>query len=285
VTLAEVVIIGAGTVGSVLARGLRKAGLAVKLRPLRRGLPKQRVEADLVVLAVRDDEIAQVADRLASAGLLGHRRRTVGVVHCAGALGPEVLATLRAPRVAVAQMHPLLSFADRQAPPQLRGGYVHVTGDRAACRLATQACRALEMKSVTIEGFDLVLYHAAAALLANGAVALVGSAQAALETAGADPDLAGAMLAPLLRSVAENVARLGLPAALTGPVRRGDLGAVRAHLARLSAKTPGQVALYQVLTTAQVPLARALAAASSESPNEGAAEKYDAIAQLLSDPR
>ncbi|MBW2455673.1 MAG: DUF2520 domain-containing protein [Deltaproteobacteria bacterium] len=271
----QLTIIGAGKVGSALGRAFRKAGLSVTLRPLRRGLPQRLPRADLVILAVRDDDIAQVAGELAAAGLLARRRKHSAVVHCAGSLGADCLAALQSTRVSVGQMHPLLSFADRRHGPELQGAYVHIHGDDRACRLAARVSRAVGMVPITIDPLDLALYHAAAALLSNGAVALAAGSAATLEAAGADAAVGSAMLAPLLRSVADNLDRLGLPAALTGPVRRGDAEAVGAHLRHLAARAPGQLALYRALVEAQLPIARAL--------NEASAEKFDAIARLLAE--
>ena len=73
------------------------------------------------------------------------------------------------------------------------------------------------------------------------------------------------MLAPLLASVAHNAGVVGLPDALTGPVRRGDARAVRAHLLRLREHAPEVLPLYRALVEAQLPMAKVLAEAPLES--------------------
>jgi predicted short-subunit dehydrogenase-like oxidoreductase (DUF2520 family) len=110
-----------------------------------------------------------------------------------------------------------------------------------------------------------VAYHAAAGLVANGAAALAAGGAALLGRAGVDGATAAAMLGPLLRSVAENVERLGLPEALTGPVRRGDVAGVGKHLETLARLAPDLVGLYVAMAATQVPLARALGDAPGES--------------------
>jgi predicted short-subunit dehydrogenase-like oxidoreductase (DUF2520 family) len=59
-------------------------------------------------------------------------------------------------------------------------------------------------------------YHAAAALVANGGATLCSAGIELLVRAGMPRTQAARALGPLLRSVAEHVGRLGLPAALTG---------------------------------------------------------------------
>src|SRR5690606_18562594 len=66
------------------------------------------------------------------------------------------------------------------------------------------------------------------------------------------------VVGPLLASVGHNVARLGPQAALSGPVRRGSSQTVRAHLDRIAAVAPDQLALYRAVVRAQLPLARAI---------------------------
>ncbi len=82
------------------------------------------------------------------------------------------------------------------------------------------------------------------------------------------------MLGPLLRSVADNVERLSLPVALTGPVRRGDAKAVERPLAVIQSRSPDLVPLYRALVAAQLPLARELAEADPRA--------FDAIEAIAS---
>ncbi len=261
--MSAIFIFGAGKVGAGLARALRAAGDQVTLRPHRKGLPTRRIEADLIILAVRDRDLAGVAEALTSRGLVGHRR--VAVVHCAGALGPEALAAARGPRVAVAQMHPMISFASKDRTPDLARGQLHVDGDAAAVRAARALGKRLGMTPRTIPGLDRVAYHAAAGLVANGAAALAAGGVELLGKAGVDAATAAAMLGPLLRSVADNVERLGLPEALTGPVRRGDAVGIGKHLDTLERLAPELLPIYVAASRTQIPLARALAEAPPSS--------------------
>jgi predicted short-subunit dehydrogenase-like oxidoreductase (DUF2520 family) len=266
-----VFVFGAGKVGTGLTRALRATGLRVTLRAQRRGLPRRKIEADIVILAVRDRDLAPLAEGLQKSRRIGHRKVTV--VHCAGALGPEVLAGARGKNVSIAQMHPMISFASKAFTPSLARGQLHVDGDREAVRSASALGRRLGMTPRTIAGLDRVAYHAAAGLVANGAAALSAGGVELLERAGVDRAVAAAMLGPLLRSVAENVQRLGLPQALTGPVRRGDVTGVERHLQTLERLSPELVPVYVASNRIQLPLARAL--------NEAPAENFELLQRKL----
>jgi predicted short-subunit dehydrogenase-like oxidoreductase (DUF2520 family) len=250
----KIVIVGAGKVGTALARALGKTSHRSTLCRARRELPRLRADLDLVVLAVRDSALPDLVRRIARAGWIPPRS---AVVHVAGALGPEVLAPLRAVSAGVAQAHPLLAFASARRSPDFSGAHLLVSGDRVAVRRASVLGRAIGMRPRAWR-IDPGRYHAAAALTANGAMGLLAAAAELLETAGIGRREAVGALAPLLRSAAENAVALGLPAALTGPIRRGDAAAVRRHLAAISMYLPEIKELYSATGRAQLSLAREL---------------------------
>ncbi|MCE7890882.1 MAG: hypothetical protein DYH12_14500, partial [Sorangiineae bacterium PRO1] len=84
----NVVVIGRGKVARAIQARLGKSSHRVKVLASRGRLPKIGDDVELIVLAVRDDAIADLARRLAAT-----RARPLGaaVIHVAGALGPEVL--------------------------------------------------------------------------------------------------------------------------------------------------------------------------------------------------
>jgi predicted short-subunit dehydrogenase-like oxidoreductase (DUF2520 family) len=261
----SVAIFGAGKVGSAIHRGLRAARVDCSLRAARRGLYEHPVRASLLVLTVRDREIPIVARALAEKHLV---TKETAVVHVAGALSAEALAAVRASSAGVAQMHPMIAFASTDWSPTIAGGHAHVAGDREAVRRAKKLCGALGLHPRTFPSLDPVLYHASAGLVANGAAALAAAGLSALRAAGVPDAVIPRLLGPLLRSVADNVEHLGLPQALTGPVRRGDARAVEAHLATLRRISPELEGLYRAMGRAQLPLAREVGDASAEALDE-----------------
>jgi predicted short-subunit dehydrogenase-like oxidoreductase (DUF2520 family) len=252
---------GAGKVGRALARALRRSGVKTTLRAARRGLPR-RIDADVVVLAVRDTELRPLAEMLARARIV---RRSAVVLHVAGALDATPLSPMRGLCAGVAQMHPCLAFASPRFSPSFAGCRVCIQGDPRAAARARQVAHLLRMKPWTVRQLDATLYHAAAGLVANGAAGLAALGAELLARAGVPPLIAPKILGPLLRSVADNVQTLGFPEALTGPVRRGDVQAVESHLAIVRRKLPKAVRLYAASVEAQLPLARAIGDASAEN--------------------
>jgi predicted short-subunit dehydrogenase-like oxidoreductase (DUF2520 family) len=266
----KVFILGAGKVGRALARGLKAYGDDVTLRPARKGVPKQRIDADIVVLSVREKQLGPLGADLAASGVL---KKSAVVVHNAGSLSADALSGLRGACAGVAQMHPMISFASTKFFPTLTRGHCHVKGDPIAEKRARTLAKHLGMTPRTFATLDTVGYHAAAGLVANGAAALAAIGAELLVVSGVPRADAPKMLGPLLRSVAENVEALGFPEALTGPVRRGDAGAIERQIGLLREKLPDAVPLFVASAWAQLPLARAIGDAPAES--------FDAMARVL----
>ena len=266
----NVFIVGSGKVGRALTRALTAAGHSVRIVSARRSLPAVTEETDLVILAVRDGMLDVLARRLARAGSVPRR---AAVIHVAGALGPDVLAPLRPFCGGVGQAHPLASFASTRRPPDLKGALLLVRGDPLALRRSRELGRALGMVARTWPAVDAASYHAAAALAAGGAVALLAAAASMLESAGAPRREAVTALAKLLGTSVGNVERLGLPAALTGPIRRGDASTVRRHLAAFRSQAAEIKDVYLATARLQLALAREL--------GEVPAKDLEAVRDLL----
>ena len=96
-------------------------------------------------------------------------------------------------------------------------------------------------------------YHAGAVFMANYAVALASVAEQLAQRAGVPPDIAGRLYLPLLSGAVRNLEGTPPVRALTGPIRRGDISTVRAHLAALSGTDRR---LYAVLGLQTLSLAR-----------------------------
>src|SRR5450432_2685756 len=232
----SVFIMGAGVVGTALAARLVRAGIPVtglhgrqvELTDAARAIsgvvgstgdvPQILSESDVIIISVRDDRVSEVAERLASEGRL---RREQILLHTSGANPARLILAAALPHVrAVGTLHPLVSFADaRVAVEGLQQVAFGIEGDEPARAIAKRIVRALGARAVFLEAENLALYHAGAVMASNYVVALADTAQSLLIKAGVPADQALPILIPLLQSVVQNLAQLGLPGALTGRSR------------------------------------------------------------------
>jgi predicted short-subunit dehydrogenase-like oxidoreductase (DUF2520 family) len=214
-----IAIVGDGRLGRALAGALRATG------PFGRG--HDGTGADVVLLCVPDGEIAAAAAAVAPGPLVGH---------CSGATGLDVLA----PHEAFG-LHPLMTVTRRGA--DFAGAGAAVAGSSArALAFARRLAERLGMRPFEIAAEDRAAYHAGASMASNFLVALETAAE---RISGVDRSL----LVPLVRASVETWAAEG-PAALTGPIARGDEATVARHREAIGERAPDLLALYDALADA-----------------------------------
>ncbi len=120
------------------------------------------------------------------------------------------------------------TFTGREVP-KLSGVIFAVEGDAAARRVAQRIARQLGGVPVTIDARSKAAYHAAGALVAGHALALIEAATRILMRSGFTRRRAMQAVLPLTRQMLDNFERFGPRAAWTGPIARGDYAIVRAH--------------------------------------------------------
>jgi predicted short-subunit dehydrogenase-like oxidoreductase (DUF2520 family) len=206
--------------------------------------------ADVIVLATPDDAIAVAADALAEQQAVSARQV---VLHLSGLLDREALRALAPTGAGLGSFHPLQTIADpASAPARLLGAYAGIEGDARAEAEGEWLALMLGMHPIRLTAAAKPAYHAGAVFVANYLIALAGVAERLALEAGVPPGDASRLYLPLLRGAASNL-DAGAAAALTGPIVRGDLETIRAHLAALGAEDR---ALYRQLGLATLPLAR-----------------------------
>jgi len=186
--------------------------------------------APVVLLCVPDDAIAAAADMVVPGPLVGH---------CSGVSTLDVLGGREA-----FSLHPLLTVTGPGT--QFQGVWAAIAGNsQRALGLAELLAEILGLRPVQVADTDRAAYHAAASFAANFLVTIESAAAELMATAGLDR----AVLLPLARAALENWGRLG-PAALTGPVARGDIGTVARHRAVVHSRTPELAELFDTLVGA-----------------------------------
>jgi predicted short-subunit dehydrogenase-like oxidoreductase (DUF2520 family) len=252
-------VIGAGRVGAVLAAALRARGHVIvsvagesdaskrRAGDLLPGVPIAKPTAvargcDVLLLTVPDDMLENVVTQLAASGAL---RAGQIVVHTSGSHGLRVLepATLVGARPVA--LHPAMTFTgtalDLDRLPECVFGVTAGPDERDwAAEVVDELGATVMWVPEELRG----LYHAGLAHGANHLVTLVTQAMELLSASGAaDP---AAILRPLLQAALDNALAEG-DSALTGPIVRGDVNTVRAHLAEIARTAPDTLPSYVAL--------------------------------------
>jgi predicted short-subunit dehydrogenase-like oxidoreductase (DUF2520 family) len=261
-------VVGAGRVGAVLAAALRRAGYEIVAAAGESDASRSRIAAllpgvpvlkptdvaracDLLLLTVPDDMLDNVVTTMADSGAIHEGQY---VAHTSGRHGLAVLGPAREVGARVLAVHPALTFTGTDVDlDRLPGTAFGLTAGAAERELAESLVADLGGRPTWVPEEMRTLYHAGLAHGANHLVTLVTEAMEILSAAGvSDP---AATLRPLLTAALDNALEQG-DAALTGPIVRGDVGTVRAHLDDLRANAPQSVASY--VTLARATLGRAV---------------------------
>ena len=262
-------IVGAGAVGTALGVALTRAGWPVHAVASRDPGRRERFrslvdvsrvfadpepildEVELIILAVPDDAIAPLA---ASLRMYGGQ----AMIHTSGALGAEVLAPAMAAGTQIGAFHPLVAFADTErAVEALHGATIAIEGDDQLASMLAAMAEALGATPVRLAPGSKAAYHAAAVLAAGGFVALLDAIAELGRVAGLDEAGSLAIYGPLIEGTLGNARALGIRAALSGPMTRGDVGTLEAHRETLGLHAPNVIPLYVAAAGREIDLGEA----------------------------
>ncbi|MBO2521658.1 MAG: DUF2520 domain-containing protein [Firmicutes bacterium] len=244
-----VAIIGAGRVGAAVGALLHRQGVPIAgvmrrtmaaareaVRLIGAGTPttdpvRAAEGAEVVFITVPDGEIQSMAAALGR-GLTLDRRHLL--VHTSGALPA---AALRVPGTEGAlhlSLHPIQTVADPlSGAEKLQGSVFGLEGEPEAVARGKELVALMRGIPVVIRPGQKPLYHAASCVASNYLVALAGASLDLYCLAGMTEEQALAAVRSLFEGALDNIRRLGVAGALTGPIERGDVETVRRHVEAL----------------------------------------------------
>lgn len=270
-------VVGAGRVGSVLGAALRAAGHEVvavsavsdasrdRAATLLPGVPVRDVPdvvaaSDVVLLTVPDDAIGPLVT-----GLAAHDAWAGGrlAVHTSGFRGLDVLQPVVDAGGDAVVLHPVMTFTGTPSDvDRIVGTPIAVTASMGADLLADALALDLGGEPFRLADEDRATYHAALSHAANHLTTIVAQSGQLLRSIGIDDS--ARLLRPLLEAALENTLQRG-DRALTGPVVRGDVGTVAAHLEALERQPADIRRAYRALASATTERAAARRACPAES--------------------
>jgi len=243
--LPETTVIGLGALGMALVKALSSRDIPVKsifnrtpekVRTLSRQLdipisgafPEDSSQlGELVFITVPDGAINEVAERLSH--LKGDFEGRF-YVHCSGNESANLLNPLAEKGGRTASFHPLQTFTPQSGPESFNGIYFSLQGDEEVFPIIENIAKIFDAHSFRITARQKPYLHAAAVMASNYLYTLL-DASAGIGALGGLPEsqLQQALL-PLIQTTLENAEGMSFAEALSGPIKRGDLGTVQKHL-------------------------------------------------------
>jgi predicted short-subunit dehydrogenase-like oxidoreductase (DUF2520 family) len=222
-------------------RSLSPADRLLEVR--RASLDELLGSSDIILAAVSDHSLSEIAGRLAAAP------PDVALLHCSGSLTSAVFN-----RPNGFSLHPLLALPAVGKSSTLRNVLLVFEGPPGSRQIAEEIARITGALLATVSGENKPLYHAAAVFASNYIAALLHLAESLMRDSGVAADGGGAEAAPELRDALAQLARSAVEnwranrggQAFTGPVIRGERDVVRRHLDALG-RRPELIPIYRDL--------------------------------------
>ncbi|UYO96880.1 DUF2520 domain-containing protein [Microbacterium sp. M28] len=230
---ATIAVVGAGRLGTVLARALRATEFDVRGPS---GRTDEIPQSDIALLCVPDAAIPEAAARTRPhVTLLGH------------VSGATPLTDVDF------SIHPLQTFTGTESPEVFHGIGAAIDGRTPIAREAAEhLARAVGARPFPVDDAHRASYHAAASFASNFVLTVLDAAEHLAESAGVSD--ARDLLAPLVRQSVDNWRERGASEALTGPIARGDIATVERQ--REAAEREGLDVLFDALANATGVVAR-----------------------------
>ena len=167
------------------------------------------------------------------------------VVHCSGMLSSSILKTIKQKNIYRASIHPLKSFSD---PSEVRfnNTFCAFEGDAKAYRVINKLFAAIGGTVFKISAKEKTNYHLASVIANNFTTILHELATSYFEKSNIPKSIAKQMVSTLMQDVINNVAHLPHEKVLTGPLQRGDVAVLKAHLQKI--KNPKHKKLYALFS-------------------------------------
>lgn len=249
----KMTLIGAGNVAWHLAPTLEAAGCSItqiysrrkkKAEELTRRLYQATVQthldfsdspAELFILAVSDDAIAEVARQI-------QLPAEAIVVHTSGGQSLEVLADAPTERIGV--FYPLQTFS-KPRPVNFRNIPICLeANDSEVLHRLARLAKSISRKVMVISSEERALLHVAAVFANNFTNHMLQIAEQLLQ----DHQLDFTMLHPLIEETVAKALEIGPAQSQTGPARRHDKKTINHHLKYLRTYGPAYAKVYQAIT-------------------------------------
>ncbi len=265
-------IVGPGNVGTALALGLKRRGHSIVSIIGRSVVSARRCaklvsckrysdrcadidpRTNLLLIATPDSVVDSVAHDVARSAPLRHNQ--LSAFHVSGVLTSDALRPLTKRGALCFSLHPIQTFTQRRSPEVLatvlRGISYGFEGNSRAEKIARRIVQDLRGTLQIVPKEQKILYHIACVFASNYLLTVIEAA----ETIGTKLRWkAPRSFGPLIEQTITNARRSRSADVLTGPIARGDVETVRAHIGQLRKRFPELLPIYRELGLRTVEIA------------------------------
>jgi len=211
------------------ADGLQRAEAYIHFEMSTHRWTEVDLSVDWIVIAVRDDAIEELVNRLASRGDL---HQGIKVFHSSGFYDASVLEPLARKGARTGSLHPIISVADIPTGIRELARAVYSCEGPIAAELV-RGVEAIGGTAIRVNGDQKKVIHLAAVLTNNFLTSLMEVIRQLHRDCGLTAEAAGQLIGPISRQSTQKGWERDFTDALTGPIARGDEKTISEHLAFL----------------------------------------------------
>jgi predicted short-subunit dehydrogenase-like oxidoreductase (DUF2520 family) len=200
-------------------------------------------ETEIIILAVSDGEIDNVADEIVSSEMPKGRL----VIHLSGSFSIDKLKRISEQGGRIGSLHIMQSFPTTDRV-NIKGSYCGIEYDEEGVGVVLRdICHKLELKAFKISSEGKVLYHIAGVFASNFLTGNIFSSENLLRDAGLSKEESENILIPIVESTFRNIEKRGVLNSLSGPAERGDWDVIKNHIFNMRERAKGGNKLYSKL--------------------------------------
>lgn len=188
---------------------------------------KEIVESsDIIFITTPDSEILSVWNQLKKLSI-----RNKLICHCSGVLSSEIFSDISKCGAYSYSVHPMFAISDKyNSYKNLNQAFITIEGDKEKINEVISIIEKTGNKYRVISKDNKKLYHLASVISSNLVTGLVNNGILYLESCGFTQRDAIDALYPLIKNNIENIKERGPVDSLTGPLERGDVKTIEAHI-------------------------------------------------------
>lgn len=254
----KISIIGLGKTGSHLYHALKKAKNVKVLAVIKNGRQRIRrediTESNIIFICTGDKDIAAAAKNLSASK--AHLKNKI-VFHTSGAKSSLELKMLKQAGAHTGSFHPVQTFAweAKRYSGTFEKIHIAVEGEKKAVLTGFRIAKSIKSNPFEIAASQKTFHHICCVISSNYLTALMNLSSKAFSVTGVkgirrigfNNTTFFDIYKPLVRETLQNIEKIGIIDALTGPIERNDTETILLHINSIMRSIPEILPAYVIL--------------------------------------